>query len=287
VSVDLTGAADLHCHFGPDAHRARSVTAFEAASEAAAAGHAAVVLKAHDTPTAGLAWAVDAVTPGVRVFGGICCDIEVGGLNPSAVETALRLGAKVVWLPTLSSRQDWENGIGARLGYSPPGLSCFSSPDSSGSSERLSADTQEVLRLVAEHDVILATGHVSAAEHLAVAREFGRRGRVVVTHATEDMAGPNLSVSQCRDLADLGCTIELCAMTCIGALATRSVEEMAACIREVGPARVTLGTDYGQAVNPHPAAGLQTYADALWAAGIPDTDIRRMACDNPLALLGL
>jgi hypothetical protein len=58
-------------------------------------------------------------------------------------------------------------------------------------------------------------------------------------------------------------------------------------IREVGPARVTLGTDYGQAVNPHPAAGLQTYADALWAEGIPDTDIRRMACDTPASLLGL
>jgi hypothetical protein len=285
VSVDLTGAADLHCHFGPDAHRQRSVTAFEAAAEAAAAGHAAVVLKAHDTPTAHLAWSVDAVTPGVRVFGGVCCDIEVGGLNPLAVESALRLGARVVWLPTLSSRQDWENGIGARLGYSAPGLTCFA--EDGGLSDRLSSECQEVLRLVAEHDAILATGHVSAAEHLAVAREFGRRGRVVVTHATEDMAGPNLSIAQCRELADLGCFVELCAMTCIGALATRSVAEMAACIREVGAARVTLGTDYGQKVNPHPAAGLQTYADALWAEGIPDTDIRRMACTNPTTLLGL
>jgi hypothetical protein len=245
------------------------------------------VLKAHDTPTAHLAWSVDSVTPGVRVFGGICCDIEVGGLNPLAVESALRLGAKVVWLPTLSSRQDWENGIGARLGYSAPGLTCFAVGSDGGPSDRLSSETQEVLRLVAEHDAILATGHVSAAEHLAVAREFGRRGRVVVTHATEDMAGPNLSIDQCRELADLGCFVELCAMTCIGALATRSVAEMAACIREVGPARVTLGTDYGQKVNPHPAAGLQTYADALWADGIADTDIRRMACDNPAALLGL
>jgi hypothetical protein len=286
MSVDLTGAADLHCHFGPDAHRERSVSAFEAAAEAAAAGHAAVVLKAHDTPTAHLAWSVDSVTPGVRVFGGVCCDIEVGGLNPLAVESALRLGAKVVWLPTLSSRQDWENGIGAKLGYSAPGITCFAEDGSSGS-DRLSSETHEVLRLVAEHDAILATGHVSAAEHLAVVREFGRRGRVVITHATEDMAGPNLSIAQCRELADLGAFVELCAMTCIGALATRSVAEMAACIREVGPARVTLGTDYGQKVNPHPAAGLQTYADALWAEGIADTDIRRMACDNPVSLLGL
>src|SRR5258705_10633009 len=58
MSVDLGGAADLHCHFGPDPHRARSVDAFEAAREAAAAGHRAVVLKSHDSPSASLACAV-------------------------------------------------------------------------------------------------------------------------------------------------------------------------------------------------------------------------------------
>ena len=55
MTVDRSGATDLHCHFGPDPHRARSVTALEAARQAAAAGHAAIVLKSHDTPSAGLA----------------------------------------------------------------------------------------------------------------------------------------------------------------------------------------------------------------------------------------
>ena len=91
MSVDLGGAADLHCHFGPDAHRERSVDAFQAAREAAAAGHRAVVLKSHDFPTASLAWSVGQVVPGIAVFGGICCDREVGGVNPAAVEVALRL----------------------------------------------------------------------------------------------------------------------------------------------------------------------------------------------------
>jgi hypothetical protein len=50
---------------------------------------------------------------------------------------------------------------------------------------------------------------------------------------------------------------------------------------------VTLGTDFGQAINPHPAAGLQTYADALFAAGLSEAEIRTMACTNPCALLGL
>ena len=282
TAVDLSGAADLHCHFGPDAHRARSVTGLEAAREAAAAGHAAVVLKSHDYPTAPLAAMIDEVVPGVKVFGGICCDREVGGVNPAAVETSLRLGAKIVWLPTLSSRQDFRNGIATQLGIPGPGIAVID--EDTGS---LLAETQRVMDLVAEYDAILATGHISAEEHVAVAKAYGRRGRLVVTHAREDLAGPNLTEPQCVELADLGAMIELCAMTCIGALASRPVADLAACARAVGPDRCTIATDYGQAANPHPAAGLQGFADALVAEGLTPPEVRRMACDNPSQLLGL
>jgi len=280
MSVDLTGAADLHVHFGPDAHRARSVDAFEAAREAAAAGHRAIVLKSHDVPTASLAWAVQQAVDGIAVYGGVCCDREIGGVNPAAVEVALRLGARVVWLPTLSSRQDVENGVAARLGIPGPGLAVTDDG-------ALLPETHEVLALVREHDAILATGHVSAAEHHAVVTEYARRGKLLVTHATEDLAGPRLSAAQCRELVELGAWIELCAMTCIGALATKTVADMVATIRAVGVERVTLGTDFGQQVNPHPAPGLQTYADALHAEGLSEREIRTMACANPCTLLGV
>src|SRR3954469_15645814 len=103
MSVVRGGAAARPGLFGPDPHRARSVDAFEAAREAAAAGHRAIVLKSHDSPTASLAWAVQRdVGNTISVFGGICCDREVGGMNPAAVEVALALGARIVWLPTLS-----------------------------------------------------------------------------------------------------------------------------------------------------------------------------------------
>jgi hypothetical protein len=280
--VDLSGAADLHCHFGPDPHRERSVDAFEAASEAASAGHRAVVLKSHDSPTAALAWAVQrTVDPSLSVFGGICCDREIGGVNPAAVETALALGARIVWMPTLSSRQDVVNGIAAQLGIPGPGLVVT---DDDGA---LLPETHEVLALVRDHDAILATGHVSAAEHYAVVADFAQRGKVLLTHATEDLAGPKLTAAQCRELAELGAWVELCAMTCIGALASKTVGEMIATVRAVGCERVTLGTDFGQKVNPHPAAGLQTYADALFAEGLKEDDIRMMACTNPCALLGI
>jgi hypothetical protein len=281
ATVDLTGAADLHCHFGPDAHRERSVDALEAARDAAAAGHSAVVLKSHDYPTAALAAIVDRTVDGVRVFGGICCDREVGGVNPAAVETALRIDAKIVWLPTLTSHQDQLNGIGEQLGIPGPGLSVV---DEDGS---LSPETRTVLDLVAEFDAVLATGHVTWEEHLAVATEFGRRGKVLVTHAMEELAGPNLTVEQCVELAELGATIELCALTCLGALATRPPRAIANAVRTIGPERCTLATDYGQKANVRPAEGFQVFADALLAEGLAEGEIRRMAGDNPRALLGL
>src|SRR4051794_14136364 len=210
MSVDLTGAADLHCHFGPDPHRERSVDAFEAGTEAAAAGHRAIVLKSHDSPTASLAWAVQrAVGDDVSVFGGICCDREVGGVNPAAVEVALGLGARVVWLPTLSSRQDVENGIAAMLGIPGPGLVVTDADDA------LLPETCEVLALVREHDAVLATGHVSAAEHYAVVKEFARDGKVLLTPATGDLAGGKLDAQQRAELAGLGAWGVLCGTPCV------------------------------------------------------------------------
>ncbi|MGI0128763.1 MAG: DUF6282 family protein, partial [Thermoplasmata archaeon] len=146
---------------------------------------------------------------------------------------------------------------------------------------------REVLALVADHDAILATGHVTAAEHFAVIRDFARRGKVVVTHGSEDLAGPKMTASQCAELSQLGAYIELCAMTCIGELASKTVAEQVDYIQAIGVERVTLGTDFGQKVNPRPAPGFQTFVDALYAEGLTESDIRRMACTNPCSLLGL
>ncbi|HLG91563.1 MAG TPA: DUF6282 family protein, partial [Acidimicrobiales bacterium] len=224
---------------------------------------------------------VDELVEGVSVFGGVCCDTPVGGVNPAAVETALALGAKLVWLPTLTSRQDYLSGVAAKLGLPGPGISVV---DAEG---RLTPETQEVLALVADHGAVLATGHVSTEEHFAVARAARRRCQLLVTHATEELAGPNLSVEACRELAELGAYVELCAMTCIGALATRQPAELAACAAAVGPARCTLATDFGQAANPRPADGFQAFADALVEAGLSPAEVRTMACENPCRLLGI
>jgi Family of unknown function (DUF6282) len=281
VTVDITGAIDLHCHYGPDAHRQRSVTAIEAVAQARDAGHAGVLLKSHSEPTAQLARIVAEVVDGIGVFGGICCDHEIGGLNPVAVEAALALGGRIVWLPTLSSRQDVANGVAAQLGIPGPGLAVL---DDEGG---LLREVREIADLCREHGAVLATGHTTADEHHAVAREYGKRQKVLVTHAMEELAGPNLSVDACAELAELGATIELCALTCIGALATRPVADLAGAARRIGAGHCTVASDYGQAVNDPPAEGLQRFADALAVEGVSTADIRTMVATNPATLVAM
>lgn len=283
ATITLEGAIDLHCHFGPESvvGTRHAVDALEAAQDALAAGLAALVLKSHDFPSNSVAYLVSQAVPGVRALGSVCCDFCIGGLNPGAVETALRDGAAVVWLPTISSQQDVENGVAALLGVPGPGIRLLEDDGS------LRPEAEEILALVAEHEAIAATGHTSAAEHFALARRFARRGRLVVTHAMNAGAGPNLSVAECVELADLGAVIELSAATCMGGHGP-GLEDVCRAIGAIGPERVVLSTDYGWTDElPRPAIGLQSYVDALWAAGAAEGDLRQMACENPARLLNL
>jgi hypothetical protein len=240
-----------------------------------------VVLKSHDFPSNAVAHTVSSLVPGVSMFGSVCCDFCIGGLNPAAVETALRDGAKIVWLPTISSRQDVENGVAAMLGIPGEGIELL---DEQG---RLRDEVEEILALVLQHDAIAATGHTSRAEHFALAESYARRGTLVVTHAMNSGGGPNLSAADCVELARLGAFIELAAATCMASHGPgpRAVVEA---IDAIGPAQVVLATDYGWSDQlPHPAVGLHDYAAALWDAGASEEQLREMACRNPARLLGL
>src|SRR5262249_21186755 len=185
-------------------------------------------------------------------------DFCIGGVNPGAVETALRDGAAIVWMPTISSQQDVENGVAALLKIPGPGIQLLDDQD------RLRPEVSEVLDLIAQYDAIAATGHTSTAEHFALACEFAGRGRLVVTHAMNARAGPPLTMAECVELAELGAYIELAAATCMDSHGPSAFDVVKA-IGKIGPERVVLSTDYGwNAALPRPAAGMQSYVDTLW-----------------------
>jgi uncharacterized protein DUF6282 len=275
----VVGAIDMHCHHGPDPHRQRSVDAAEAVREGEALGLAGVVLKSHAYPTGPVAILMQKTVERLRVFGGICCDFEVGGLNPAAVEVAVRTGAKVIWLPTFSSVCDRR-----KLGLPGPGIALL---DGGG---RLVPAVHEILRLVREHEAVIATGHTDLPEQFAVvdaARELGVPA--VMTHALETLVGPDHTLEHVVELARRGAMIEFTYLTCIpgGMAATEEPETFARAMMTVGPERAIMSTDFGQARSPHPAEGMRLFLAEMLRCGVPPAALDLMARRNPARLLGL
>src|SRR5438067_1280976 len=167
--IDLTGTIDFHLHTAPDV-RPRKLDDFEAARQAAARGMRAILLKSHVTLTADRAALAEQAVPGVRVFGGLALNAPVGGLNPAAVEIALAMGAAQIWMPTESAAAEPQP-------KPAPGLSILGEAG-------LKPEVLAILRLIAEHNAILGTGHLSPAEIIQLvpaARDAGVR-KIVITH---------------------------------------------------------------------------------------------------------
>src|ERR1700746_2634409 len=98
----MTGAVDLHCHPYPDLFP-RLADDFYIVRAARDAGMKAIVLKCHHENTVSRAYLVQRVLPGTRGLGGVVLNYYVGGINAAAVEAALRLGGKEVWMPTVDA----------------------------------------------------------------------------------------------------------------------------------------------------------------------------------------
>jgi len=99
----LEGATDLHLHAGPSVFP-RLMDAVETAKAARASCMRGVVIKHHHTPTVDRGYFVHKAVPEIEVYGGVTLNYAAGGLNPFAVDSALRLGGKIVWMPSVDAQ---------------------------------------------------------------------------------------------------------------------------------------------------------------------------------------
>jgi hypothetical protein len=270
----LRGAIDIHVHAAPDPYTRRRLDALALARQASSAGMAGVVLKSHEYPTQPLAWAVEQALPGFRAWGGVALDHGVGGINPEAVRVSLSMGARVVWMPTFDAAH-WrtfrqvKDARGEGIGIL----------DEAG---RIIRPCHEVLDLLAEHDAVLASGHLSTPETLALLTEAHRRGiRSVITHASFW-----IPVEAQQQLAALGVYVEQCVLSTLPTGGSQPFDELAAQVRMVGSSQVILATDLGQLDNPDPPLGFGAWIDAFLGAGFSRDEVATMVQRNPAALLG-
>lgn len=274
----IEGAIDIHVHFGPDARQERRADAFQLARAAKEMGMRGLVIKSHEFTTAPIAYMVSREVPGIEIMGGLCLDTEVGGLNPVAVEATAKLGGKVIWMPTFTAAADRK-----RQKLPDGGIALL---DPKG---RLVPELYPILDLIKRHDLVLATGHISPVESLALVKEARELGinRIVVTHASHIHYWQGMTVDQMKALAEMGAFIEHCVgimMPTNVRMAPQSLVEM---INAVGVDHCILSTDFGQAFHPIAPEGLRMGIATLMRSGMEPVDVGLLVKDNPARLLGL
>jgi predicted metal-dependent phosphotriesterase family hydrolase len=148
-------------------------------------------------------------------------------------------------------------------------------------------ETKAVIAAIARHGLVLASGHVSAAEALMMFEE-GRRVGVRAMVATHGMSSPtNLTVEQAKRANALGVLIEFTGDTMQGPNARARVDRMAADIRAIGVEHAIVSSDLGKGGAEMPVDGLATLLEALRQKGFSDRELDQMVKDNPARLLGL
>jgi hypothetical protein len=273
----LQGTIDIHVHSAPD-NVPRSIDGLDVAKLARQRGMRGIVLKNHYEPTASLAFLARKEAPGLEVFGGIDLNLTVGGMNAAAVEHMTQMTGgwgRFVWMSTF----DAENQVRYSKENRP-----FVSVSRNG---QLLPETKAVIGVIARHGLVLATGHVSAEEGLALLREGRQQGvtHLVVTHA---MNAPILmEVPQMQEAARLGAFIEFAGSTMANATAAARVDRFAEAIRKIGPQYCILSSDLGQEGNPVPPDGYADFLVAMRAKGFSQQEIDAMSKTNPARLLGL
>ena len=272
-TTSLGGVIDFHVHSGPDS-RPRSVSDLEIARIAKRAGMRGLVFKNHFTMTADRAWLAMQEVDGIEIFGGVALNHAVGGLNAEAVRQLVAFSGgrgKVVWLPTFDA-QFWMTRAGDPGEFVP--VMRDGKPDPA---------LGEIFDLIAEHDLVLAMGHSSPEEVLALIPEARRRGveHILVTHGL----GQQPSAEQVAEMARLGAIIELVWLAVHNG--EFSLSEYVAAITQTGARHFLLSSDFGQENNPLHTDGLKAFIEGLRREGIGDADLDLMIRHNPARLLGL
>lgn len=283
----LSEAYDLHVHSGPSIFP-RFEDDLGLVRQAAEFGMRSIVLKAHEGSTAERAALMNKVQSDVTVVGSVVLNHFVGGLNPHALEVALELGARVVWFPTIHSAGHLRH-FGAPAYTSLPTKLQSSRPvapltlfDEEG---KIVPSVYEIVDLVAQRDVVLATGHLDAREVHALVRLAKDRGvqRIVATHP--DFATIRMSLDEQQQLCQLGAVVEKTALTHQPEWEGLPYEHFVEHLRRLDPSRVILSSDFGQMDSGPPYPGFAEFLTGLLAAGAPESVLEKAIRQTPAELL--
>jgi hypothetical protein len=265
----------------------------EAARMADSVGMRAIVVKSHHHPTVMDVCAMAPHLEGIRtkVFGSIALNSMVGGLNPSAVDLALKMGAKVVWFPTISARRHQEHQQAhPDLKFPKPSVPLRKPDivDIVDDQGRLRPEVPAILRMIAEANAVVAAGH-QAPDRIQLLLEAAREAgvtRMIVNH-------PEYVIEATREqvlkFAETGALIEheCCMYDEASEFYHWDLVKLKSWIDLVGAERTSIGSDLGQTNNPLPIESFKKLLSGLHDLGVSERALRLMVRDNPARLLSL
>jgi hypothetical protein len=272
----LKGAIDIHSHFGPDAY-GRQWDSFEIAKIQQARGMRGAVFKNHWTESAGTAYMIRKyAAPGFEAFGSLSLNTPVGGLNPEAVRYFAEVEGhygKVVWMPTHDSELEVRYLKEGRpyVRVSKDGV--------------LLPEVLQVLDLIAQYKMTLATGHVTSKETLMIVSEARKRGiqGIILTHPNLGPMFTTATIAEMKEAVAMGAYAEIVATTLNG----KNPAPFIASIRALGPEHCIISTDSGLVGTPNHPDALVMAANVLRKAGFKEAELNLMFKTNPAKVLGL
>jgi hypothetical protein len=227
---------------------------------------------------------VNQLVPEVYTFGSLCLDYESGGLNKFTAETSIKLGARVIWMPTFSaanSRAKVANTLGIHL----PGEGITILQEG-----KLIPEVTDILHIIKDYDIILASGHLSPREIFALVEEAKQIGisKVVITHPLEQgIVNETLEIETQQQLANEGAFIEHCFLSLMPTGGKLDPHQMVEAIRVVGAEHCIMSTDFGQIYHPLAPEGMRMFIGTMLRYGLTQAEIELMVKVNPAQLLGL
>ena len=286
----LKGILDIHIHAGPSIAK-REVDAVDMLKEAQVAGYRGFLVKDHYFPTMmGTKMVAEHMdnSRGTEIYGAIALNNSIGLFNLNAVDVAVNMGAKIVYFPTVSSKNHIDHHKGSFVGSGK--TSVPETPivyvDKNGV---MDSNAVEVLKYIAAKDVVLGTGHGTAWEidHLVEkATELGVK-RILVNHPQFHIGA---TCEQMSKWASMGAFIELnvCVFQSGSKLGTLDNQVIADMLAAVPKEQLILDSDMGQSGNGSPVEGMYNFILLLMNQfGLTEEDINLIAKTNPAKLLGV
>ncbi len=295
----LKDSIDLHVHCGPECIP-RRLDAFSLANAVKEYEMRTVVMKSHFQPTTDWAYLVQKYAL-MKLYGSVTLNHGVGGVNPYAIKAALgpkiegQTFLKIVWMPTIHAKAHLEAFRAEGCMYDiPPEWTGGKVIESAEKIDQIKPITlsdpavrenlDKVLNVIADNNLVLATGHLSSQEVMQLVDEAKSKGvrKIIATHPIYKTT--RMTVEQAKELAGKGVYLEQSyALHVIDKIPINIIADFT---RKVGPSHCVVTSDMGQLKSPLPPEGLITFIKELIDRGLSPAEIQTMVKHNPQTLLG-